>query len=414
MFALIDCNNFFVSCERAFNPKLENKPVAVLSNNDGCIISRSNEAKKMGIHMGDPFFLHEEKIKKGQLTVTSSNFSLYADISYRIYKCIETFGVDYEIYSIDEAFIPLYMPGQELYWMKQLQKDILQCTSIPTSIGIAPTKTLAKFATSIAKNNQGIFNISDAEKAKALLSNISLDKIWGIGSKTAKKLAKKQLYTAADLINSEHEQIKKWTNITVAQTRLELLGIPCLTSEKLSSPQSILSSRSFKRPLKDKEDLIQALSSYCAIAIKKLRKRQLKTSFISIFIETSRFSNSYYSNSACSYLTTPVDTLPSLLQIIRSLLTKIFKPGLEYKRCGVIFLDLSSSCVSQKDLFTASTDEIKEENAMLALEKIQKKYHDKAIYFASEGIHKLWAFNNAFRSPRYTTCWEELPHVDLD
>jgi len=410
MFALIDCNNFYASCERVFNPKLKNKAICVLSNNDGCVIARSNEAKKMGIKMGQPAFQLKELVRTKQLTLLSSNFTLYGDMSDRVMQTLRDFGFDMEIYSIDEAFLHLPFPEFEAEKVaEEIRSRILKWTGIPVSVGVANTKTLAKLANRIAKKGAGTFVLTD--NTDEILAKTPLTDIWGIGKRCALRLSKSSVLTAKAFIEKEDLWIRKKLGVTGLKTALELRGTPSFSLEDAPEPKkSILCSRSFKDPILDLKTLEERLSKYTANALIKLRKQKMHAASISIFIATSPFEEStYYANSCTITLPLPSDYTPKFLDLMKKGLARIFKESKRYKRAGVILADFSSIKGLQTDLFSSVEKDPRKKEAMRMLDKINAKYDKEALFFAAEGLSKN--FRKSHSTPKYTTSWNDLIRV---
>ena len=416
MFALIDCNNFYASCERLFRPDLRDKPIVVLSNNDGCVIARSNEAKALGIAMGEPFFKIKALSKQHGIQVFSSNYTLYGDLSQRVMSVIEASWPEVEIYSIDEAFIDLSTmpPAMHDSFCIQLQKTILKSTGIPTSIGIGPTKTLAKIANHVCKKELKIpvFNISEQ---RHWLGKISVGDVWGVGRQWQKKLMNKGIYTALDLAQLNAHLIKKHYNVVLMRTVMELQGIPCGGLEVSEPKQSIMSSKSFGEMQTQFASLAQAISSHCARACEKARRQNLVAQRLYVFIRGNPFRQDLeqYSNSIECRLVNPTDDTRVITKIAKLCLKKLFKPGIHYKKVGVMLEDLVDKSAIQLDLFHQPNDEtlIKKDILMSLFDTINSRFGSHTIKLAAEGYSKPWAMRAQMRSPCYTTRWTELPVV---
>ena len=414
MFALVDCNNFYASCERLFRPDLQNVPIVVLSNNDGCVIARSNEAKAIGVKMGEPFFGVKALCKQYGVQIFSSNYTLYGDLSDRVMSVIEEAWDNTEIYSIDEAFLDLSaLPAQEVTsFCETLQKKILKHVGIPTSIGIGPTKTLAKAANHVAKKELKIpvFNIT--HQMQWLLQMAAGD-IWGVGRQWQKKLMNIGVYTAADLKALDHAFVKTKFNVVLQRTVLELKGRPCLQLEIEEPKQSIMSSRSFGTMQTELSALEQSISYHIATAWTKMRAQGLTTQHLSVFIRSNPHRNDLkqYSNSIGFRLVNPTDDICYLTKAAKFCLKKIYRPGIQYKKCGVLLADLRDKSHQQIDLFHQPTDEslAKNEKLMSVMDAINKKYDRNTIRLASEGFKKSWSMKRELKTPNYTTQWSELP-----
>ena len=412
MFALIDCNNFYASCERLFRPDLRDKPIVVLSNNDGCAIARSNEAKALGIAMGAPYFKIKAFCKQHHVHVFSSNYALYGDLSQRVMSLIEDAWTDVEIYSIDEAFLNLSSMPTHLHdsFCHDLQKHILKSTGIPTSIGIGPTKTLAKAANHLCKKKLivPVFNVSNQRE---WLQQINVGDVWGVGQKWQKTLLGRGINTAADLAAVDSNQLRKQFNLSLQRTVMELQGLSCcnITNEKA---QSIVSSRSFGEMQNTLEPLAKAISGHCASACEKLRAQHLVVQQISVFIRTNHFRDDspQYNNAIQFKLINPTDDLRLITRIAKLCLKKLFKPAFFYKKVGVCFNDLTDKNHQQLDLFNQPTDKDlqKKDQFMDILDTINHRYGRHTIKLAAEGYNKPWAGRSTLHSPNYTTKWSDL------
>lgn len=415
MYALIDCNNFFASCERLFRPDLHNKPLIILSNNDGAIISRSNEAKALGIKMGEPFFRVKHFCKQHNVHVFSSNYTLYRDLSLRIMSILEETWEQVEIYSIDEAFLDLNTMPIHLRqsFCIELQKKILKYTGIPTSIGIGPTKTLAKVANHLCKKELKV-PIFDISEQLHWLKNINVGDVWGIGRQWYKKLAQQGIYTAHDLALINPHLLRKQYNVVMMRTAMELQGISCSSLVDAEPKQSILSSRSFGVMQIEFDSLAQAVSAHCANAYEKLRQQRSLTQSIYVFVKTNRFREdlAQYNQAATITLATPTDDLRLITHHAKQCLQKIYKPGFQYKKVGVCLEELTSKDHRQLDIFHTPDEHLeKREHLMSILDAINLKYGRHTIKLAAEGYSKSWAMKSDLKSPAYTTQWSELPLV---
>lgn len=416
MFALIDCNNFYASCERLFRPDLREKPIVVLSNNDGCIIARSNEAKALGIKMGDPYFKIKSLCNQHKVQVFSSNYTLYGDMSQRVMTVIEEAWPEVEIYSIDEAFLDLStMPESMLEsFCIQLQKTILKSTGIPTSIGIGPTKTLAKIANHLCKKQLKVpvFNVTNQ---RHWLEKVGVGDVWGVGRQWQKKLTDKGIYTAQDLALLNAHMIKKQYNVILMRTVMELQGIPCAGLEETQPKQSIMSSKSFGQMQTHFASLAQAVSSHCARACEKARKQKLVAQRIYVFVRGNPFRQDLeqYSRSIEYRLVNATDDTRVITKVAKRCLKEIYKSGIQYKKVGVMLEDLIDKSAVQLDLFhTLSDEELNKKDKLMSLfDTINSRFGSHTIKLAAEGYSKPWAMKSQMRSPCYTTRWSELPVV---
>jgi len=414
MFLLVDCNNFYASCEIVFQPKLKGKALVVLSNNDGCVIARSKEAKEMNIAMGEPIFLYKSLIKQKKLHVFSSNFALYGDMSQRIQQILFTFDLPTEIYSIDEAF--LFAEGFSNEGLKKLaisiRKKIKKWCGIPVSIGIGKTKTLAKVANKIAKKSKsGVCLLSTEIEIEKALKNTKIEDVWGIGFRYAKKLKKYGIYNAKNLTDQKDEFIKTKLTVMGLRTALELRGKSCIAWEDVPPPrQSILCSRSFSNKLTSFSQLKEAVSYFVSSAAQKLRDQKMIAGYLSVFITTSPFDkkNIYYGNSSHVNLSPPTSFTGDLIKNAHIALKEIFKAHLEYKKAGVLLGDFSDENLLQQDLFTSSKSFERKKRLSKAVDKINRKQKKQSVFFASEGIHPKWNSASTKKSPKYTSSWEEI------
>lgn len=416
MFALIDCNNFYASCERLFRPDLRNKPIVVLSNNDGCVIARSNEAKALGIAMGEPIFKIRGLIEQHQVQVFSSNYALYGDLSARVMSVIEESWNEVEIYSIDEAFLDLtpMNPNLRESFCIELQKKILKNVGIPTSIGIGQTKTLAKIANHVCKKELKI-PVFDVSRQSHWLSRIAVGDVWGVGRQWQKKLMDKGIYTAADLAAMNPHVVKKQFNVVLMRTVMELQGIACGGLEEIEPKQSIMSSKSFGEMQTQFSSIAQAVSSHCARACEKARQQNLVAQRLHVFIRGNPFREDlpYYANGIECRLVNATDDTRVITQIAKLCLKKIFKPGIHYKKVGVMLVDLINKSPLQMDLFHQPSDTmlLKKDKLMGVLDGINSRYGSHTIKLAAEGYSKPWAMRSQMKSPCYTTRWSELPVI---
>ena len=417
IFALVDCNNFYVSCERVFDPYLAKKPIIVLSNNDGCVISRSNEAKSLGVPMGAPFYKYREIIEKNNIEVYSSNYQFYGDMSQRVMKSLGMMipKQDIEIYSIDEAFIRLdgYERPDVIDLSIEIKKNILNWTGIPISVGIAQTKTLSKVANHIAKKNTstGVFDIRNNKLQEQILSNFQIEDLWGISYRWGKKLRKLGINNGLDLRNSDTKFIRKKFSIVLERMVYELRGIPCLDIEKVTNKKSIMSSRSFGKLVTGLESLEQAISTYATIACEKLRHQNSKSQGIYVFLQTNRFRKDLpqYRRSMKYKLDLPTSDTGYIINAGKKILKKIYRKGYHYQKCGIMLFDLSSKYFQQENLFVKSNQS--NEYLMESLDTINKAMGSDTVFFAAKGTQNNWKMRRNKLSSRYTTNWMELPKV---
>ena len=413
--ALIDCNAFYVSCERLFNPKIRKKPVVVLSNNDGCIISRSNEAKALGIKMGEPYFKEKDIIVKNNVQVFSSNYSLYGDISRRVMRTLKRFNSDIEIYSIDEAFLDLSnFPDNEVKNIgHEIRNIVLKWTGIPTSIGIAKTKTLSKVANHIAKKKQsGVTSFIGIENIDSILEKVEINDVWGVGKQLTKFYHKSGIYNAKQLKNVSNTWIKKSSNVLSSRTAMELRGIPCIDLEATSSKRkSCVVSRSFGQRVENFQELKEAIASYSLNASEKIRSESLVTKSITVFIRTSPFQSrfGYYSNSKTIDFPIATNNSIEIVKAAISSLETIFKNGYRYQKAGVMLSRLSDS-VGGKNLFSSEKDK-KINSLMKSIDNTNHRYGRSTLSLASAGVHKRWNTRRQHYSKIDTVDFYCLPTI---
>ena len=413
--ALIDCNSFYVSCERLFNPKTRKKPVVVLSNNDGCVISRSNEAKALGIKMGEPYFKEKEIIVKNNVQVFSSNYSLYGDISRRVMRTLKRFNSDIEIYSIDEAFLDLsnYSDEEVENVGHEIRNIVLKWTGIPTSIGIAKTKTLSKVANHIAKKKQsGVVSLIGIKNIDSILEKVEINNIWGIGKQLTKFYHKNGIYNAKQLKNKSNTWIKKSSNVLSSRTAMELKGISCIDLETTESKRkSCVVSRSFGKRVENFQELKEAIANYSLNASEKIRSESLVTKSITVFIRTSPFQNRYgfYSNSKTIDLPIATNNSIEIVKTALNALETIFRNGYRYQKAGVMLSHLSDSS-NNKNLFSSEKDE-KINNLMKSIDNTNYRYGRSTLSLASAGVQKRWNMRKEYSSKIDTADFYSLPMI---
>ena len=416
-FALVDCNNFFVSCERLFRPELEGWPVVVLSNNDGCIIARSNEAKALGIAMGAPYFQSRALIEHHEVEVFSSNYALYGDLSCRVMAILQQLEPEVEIYSIDEAFIrlPKCATASLSEQGMALRQRIKQYVGIPVSVGMGPTKTLAKIANRIAKKNpvhKGVCDLTACSDLNALLAGVPVGDIWGIGRRHAEMLNQQGVFTALDLTRRDDEWIRRRLTVSGLHTVLELRGIPCIAMDQAPIPRkSVICSRSFSKRVSSLTDLSEAVSSYVSTAAEKLRAEGLVAANLHVFVRTSphRPDLPQQAESLLVRLPQPTASTPVLIGAARRGLHQIYKPGHGYQKAGVMLTELTRGDMIQQNLFHRPPRE--DRAVMAALDAINSRWGRNTLQYASSGLARPWRMNQKHKSNAYTTSWKELPVV---
>jgi DNA polymerase V len=438
IFALVDCNNFYVSCERVFNPKLENRPVVVLSNNDGCVVARSNEVKALGIGMGVPAFEIADLLKKHNIEVYSSNYTLYDDMSSRVMQTLSTLTPDIEIYSIDEAFLNLAGFSCSLTdYGRKIQRTVKQWTGIPVTVGIASTKTLAKIANHIAKRSPkaphqlmqepcskssgrtgfspkynwcGVLDLVNSPYLDTALGGVPVEKVWGVGIKTTIKLKRAGITTALDLRDANISWIRSQFGVNGVRTVYELQGSCCYKLEdNPPAKKSICVSRMFGRPVETIDELKEAIASYASRAGEKLRQQHLAAAAETIFVTTSRFiENRYYNWHTVEFAVATNDTR-ELINAASACIERLFRKGHQFKKCGIILTGLVSDDKVQQSLLD-NIDRAKSARLMQAVDAVNARV-SAPLRWAAEGLKQNWQVKFKRRSKHYTTRWDELPEV---
>ena len=415
--ALVDCNNFYASCERLFQPKLRDRPVVVLSNNDGCVIARSNEAKALGIGMGDPWHLSKDRFAKHSVIVRSSNYTLYGDLSARVMTVLRSFTPNMEVYSIDEAFLSLagFDDRLEAHAL-DLRTTVLQWTGIPVSVGIGPTKTLAKVANRTAKKQPGrggVCNLMSSRDQVTALSALALTDLWGIAGRMAKRLEKLGVDTPLKLRDAAPSLLRDRLGVVMERMALELRGIPCHDLvETNPNNKSILASRSFGRAVTSRHELEEAVSSHLERAAEKLRRQKLCASAVSVFVMTNPFEPEERQYRAAYSVRLPVASADTsvLLAAAMHAVARLWRNGYRYKKAGVELLDISAAAIVQGDLW-AAPDSTRRKALMKAVDVLNADYGRATVRFAASGIKQGWKLRCEQRSPRYTTEWSEILSV---
>ena len=419
LFALVDCNNFYASCERLFRPELRGKPVVVLSNNDGCVIARSNEAKALGIPMGAPAFQWEHLFRKSGVAVFSSNFPLYGDLSARVMSVLADMAPQVEVYSIDEAFLDLSGVADPMALCHDIRAQVLRWTGIPVSIGIARTKTLAKAANRRAKKDAslgGVFDHTAETDPDALLANMEVRDIWGIGPRHQKRLWARGVRTALDFAQLPRDWVQKEMSVVGLSTLLELQGHSCMSFE--SSPaarKSILCSRSFGQLVESKEHLREAVCAYAARAAEKLRHEGQEAQAVQVFIHTPRHRENLpqHQGQATVALSPSTDFAMDIVTAALRGLDHVFREGFAYQRAGVMLLGLGPTSGRQTSLLDITPEKRQRQRALMdALNAVHKRYGSGALRFALQSApDRPWHMRQLRRSPRYTTSWDEMPRI---
>ncbi|HEM8686510.1 Y-family DNA polymerase [Citrobacter koseri] len=420
MFALVDVNSFYASCETVFRPDLKGRPVVVLSNNDGCVIARSAAAKSF-VKMGEPYFKQKETFRRHGIVAFSSNYELYADMSNRVMTTLGEMSPRVEIYSIDEAFCDLtgVRNCRDLTeFGREIRTTVLQRTHLTVGVGIAQTKTLAKLANYSAKKWQrqtgGVVDLSNLDHQRKLMAVLPVDDVWGIGRRIGKKLQAMGIETALDLADTDIRFIRKHFNVVLERTVRELRGEPCLELEEFAPvKQEIVCSRSFSGRITAYEEMRQAICSYASRAAEKLRGEHQYCRFISAFVKTNPFAlnEPYYGNSASVKLLTPTQDSRDIINAATRCLDTIWKDDHRYQKAGVMLGDFFSHGVAQLNLFDDNAPRRNSDKLMKVLDHLNTKDGVGTLYFAGQGIQQQWQMKREMLSPRYTTRYEDLLRV---
>ncbi|MCF6295640.1 MAG: Y-family DNA polymerase [Flavobacteriaceae bacterium] len=414
MFALVDCNNFYASCERVFNPNLHNKPIAILSNNDGCVISRSDEAKALGLPMGAPAFKYEGFFKANNIQVFSSNYPLYGDMSTRVMSILEQFSPDIEVYSIDEAF--LEFKGFKNYnfqdYGNQIRKRILKWTGIPTCVGIAPTKALSKVANKIARKfpeeTKGVYVIDSEEKRIKALKWIQLNDVWGIGCGLQKRLGAKHCKTAYDFVQLPDDWIRKQFSITEWKLKKDLEGIPTIKLDEQKTKKAIATTRSFETTFSDIDNIKERISTFATSCAEKLRVQKSSCHMVIVMLSSDRYKKNAQQHRASRIVNLPYPTDSSLVisNCAIKAVTSIFKEGIKYKRAGVIVTGIVPTNNYQLNLFEHENP--KHKPLMHTIDKLNTKYGDYKLKIGNQDLERTWKMRQERLSPRRTTNINEI------
>ncbi|MEE9351712.1 MAG: Y-family DNA polymerase [Thiotrichaceae bacterium] len=417
MYAIVDCNNFYASCQRIFRPELEGKPIVVLSNNDGCIIARSNEAKRLGVPMAAPEYKWQGFFKANDIHVFSSNYALYGDMSSRVMSILERFHPNIEVYSIDEAFINFSsVPKATLHeHARELHEVIKQWLGLPVSIGIAPTKTLAKLANHISKKDPKLNNVlvlSDKRQAQLAMKKVAIGNVWGVGRRWAEALQHNGIRTAADLANADHRWIRQRYSVVLQRTAMELAGISCIEMADTPDRKQILVSRSFRPKVTEYGLLRQFVAGYVSRAAEKLRSQHSLAKNITIFIRTKseRLESSHANTRSINLSQYTADTA-TLIRAAGWAVKQMYQPGMVYYRAGIMFNDLIPDKNQQLCLFSNANYNEQSRKRMRLLDDVNRKFGSETLCFASEPKQR-WQMHQNHLSPAYTTRWDDLLEVN--
>jgi DNA polymerase V len=420
IFALVDCNNFYASCEKLFRPDLADTPVVVLSNNDGCVVARSKEAKALGIKMGIPIFKIQAQIRQHGIQVFSSNYSLYADMSDRVMRTLEDMAPKVEIYSIDEAFLDLTGMQSAISLVdfgQQVKHTIDRWIGIAVCVGIAPTKTLAKLANHAAKKypaTQGVVDLTDRNRQRKLLALTPVEDIWGVGRRLSVRLQAMGIDTALDLANTSPKLIRQQFSVVLERTVRELNGESCIALEQIpATKKQIICSRSFGARVTSLVQMRQAVCQHATRAAEKLRKERQQAKLLSVFIRTSPYQNNtpQYSNALSAELPRPSNDTRDLIQLSIRLLDQLWRDGYDYAKAGVVLSDFYDIGTYQVGLFDQPSGHANSRQLMHVVDEINHSGRGK-VFFARQGIKKDWAMKREHLSPAYTTRWNGLIRVN--
>ena len=421
VFALVDVNNFYVSCERAFNPALANVPVVVLSNNDGCAVARSNEVKALGIKMSAPWFKLRELAKQHGIVALSSNYTLYGDMSNRVVTVLREFTPDMEVYSIDESFLRVEATAQVFGGYEQMGKTIRErvkrWTALPVCVGFGETKTLAKFANHLAKKNpqfDGVCNLLGMQESERRdwMQRVDVSEVWGVGRRISVRLAEMAIKSVYDLAYADHKELRKQFGVVMERTANELCGVSCLELEDVAPPkQQIMASRSFGTMQKTLHSVGEAVAWHIHNAAEKLRAQQSVAGAVYVFVQTNRFRehDAQYNGSVVVPLADVADDTSVLTAAALKGLRSIYRDGYAYKKCGVMLMELELKQQRQETLFDAPEVRAKSAKLMAVLDTVNDLWGRGTLRTGAAGFTQHWAMRSENRSPRYTTSWKELP-----
>ncbi|MDF1763282.1 MAG: translesion error-prone DNA polymerase V subunit UmuC [Oleibacter sp.] len=419
VFALVDCNNFYASCERLFRPDLVGQPIVVLSNNDGCIVARSAEAKALNINMAVPVHQIQDTLAQHGVRIFSSNYALYGDLSNRVMHTLEALAPVAEVYSIDEAFLDLTGVDNVQALTEfgyEVRNTVQQHVGITVSVGIAPSKTLAKLANHAAKKykaTQGVVDLTDPTRQEKLLRLVQVGDVWGVGRRLRRRLNDLDIVTAWDLAKQSPRDIGSRFSVVLERTVRELNGESCLDLDDVpATKQQIICSRSFGQRITRQQEMREAIGSYTARGAEKLRQERQRCRSITVFIRTGVFNSNdpQYANSATLPLEYPTDDTRTLLTAANSLLNRLWKDGFRYAKGGIVLNDFYDHGVYQPDFFAKTKFDPKSPELMALMDSLNKK-HPKSLLFARQGLQHAWAMKRDYLSPAYTTHWSALPRV---
>ncbi|NDY58505.1 Y-family DNA polymerase [Desulfovibrio sulfodismutans] len=419
-FALVDCNAFYVSCERVFSPALADRPVVVLSNNDGCIVARSAEAKALGIGMGQPAYQCAELLKRHEVAVFSSNYALYGDMSARVMDTLARFAPAMEVYSIDEAFLDLTGLPEAVALARGMRDTVRRFTGIPVSVGLGPTKTLAKVANRLAKKDPalgGVLDLCGHADLERVLRGVDVEEVWGIGRRHGAWLRGLGVRSALDFSRLPRELVRRRMTVIGLQTLLELQGVSCLDLDAAPAPpRSVVASRSFGRPVTDAGEMREAVAFHAARAAERLRGKGCVAGNILVFVQTNRFvaGEPQYAVSDTAAFAVPTAATPEIIRLGQAVLGRIFRPGFRYKKTGVMLFGLEPAANCRGSLLENPRETARARALMCVVDGINARHGRDALTFAASGLARPWRMKQGRRSPRYTTVWDEIPVVRAD
>ena len=416
MISLVDCNNFYVSCERLFQPQLEGKPVIILSNNDGCAVARSNEAKALGIKMGVPYFEIKDLCRKHGVQVFSSNYTLYGDLSNRVHSVLKDMAVRQEVYSVDESFLDLSGIPDLTNYAQKIRSRVKQWTGIPVCVGLGHTKVLAKFANHLAKKHKflnGVCNLDELGQSRVdkAMQITQVGEIWGVGRKINDRLQAMGINTVYDLRIANPKHISKIFSVNLERIVYELNGIPCIELEEYQEPnKQIVSSRSFGQAVTSRDGLLSSLTYHVEQASRKMRRQGLFARQMIVFAHTNRFKDDYFSSSVNVVFPAALDSFRYMTKCLNNALDVIYKPNIGFKKSGVIITDLIAGEQDTRDLFDNVS--IKHDNLLPTLESIKKQFGKQSIQIASGMLSNTWQMQRNLKSKNYTTDIDDLLVVE--
>lgn len=413
LIGLCDCNAFYASCEIALNPKLQHKPVAIASNNDGVVVTANAAAKTLGFCMGAPLFKMQELIQQHDVHIFSSNYALYGDLSQRVMTILEQFTPEQEIYSIDECFIHIPEFAEATEYSLKMQNTVKKWTGIPVSIGIASSKTLSKIANHVAKKHKqygGVFDLSSAINAEGILATFPVKDVWGIGRQYNKWLLSQGIETAKDLRDANEGMIRKKMGVVGVRMIYELRGISCLPLELIAQPKKeTCVSRSFGKPITELVDLQEAVAAYASRAAEKLRGQGQVAEAMIVFARTSPFKSEYFRQSVTVTFSIATNYTPTIIESAHNAMEQIYEPGREFQKAGVLMVGLCPENTIQGHLWDNDEDWEKQKRLMSIMDEVNSRFGRGTIEIAASGIRQTWRMQSKWRSPRYTTCWQEIP-----